>query len=54
LCDQRRTSAPPRGARLNGPGRRHPRLGQGGRHSRQYDRMLSCCWRPAVRTGGSR
>jgi hypothetical protein len=52
LCDQRRTSTPPRSVRLNGPGRRHPRLRQGGRHSRQHDRILSRCRRPAVRTGG--
>jgi len=52
LCDQRRASAPPRSVRLNGPGRRHHRLRQGGRHSRQHDRILSRCRRPAVRTGG--
>jgi len=54
LCDQRRTSAAPRSARLNGLGRRLPRLRQGGRHHRQHDRILSCCRRPAARTGGGR
>jgi hypothetical protein len=54
LCDQCRASAPSREARLDGPGRRRPRLRQGGHHSRQHDRIASCWWRPAVQPGGSR
>lgn len=54
LCDQCRTSAPPRESRLDGPGRRCPRHRQGGRHPRQHDRILSCWWRPAVQPGGDR
>lgn len=54
LRNQCRTSAPPRESRLDGPGRRYPRLHQGGRHPRQHDRILSGWWRPAVQPGGSR
>ena len=54
LRDQRRTAAPTRGTGLNGSGGRRPRLHQGGRHSRRYDRMFSYSRRPAVRYGGKR
>jgi hypothetical protein len=54
LRDQCRASAPPRESRLNGPGCCSPRFRQGGRHHRQYDRILSCCRRPAARCGRSR
>jgi hypothetical protein len=52
--DQCRTSTPPRKSRLDGSGRRNSRLRQGGRHSRQHDRILSCWRRRAVQHGGSR
>jgi len=54
LCDQCRTSAPPRKSRLDGPGRRSSRFRRGGRHSRQHDRILPCRGRPAVQHGGNR
>jgi hypothetical protein len=54
LRDQRRTAAAARGFRIDGSGRRRSRLRQGGRHPRQYDRILSCRRRLAVRTGGAR
>ena len=53
LRDQCRASAPPREARLNGPSCRSPRFCQGGRHHRQHDRILSCCWRHAAQHGRS-
>jgi hypothetical protein len=40
LCAQCRTSASPGESRLNGPGGCSPRSNQGGRHHRQYDRIL--------------
>jgi hypothetical protein len=52
--DQCGTFAPSRKSRLDGSGRRNSRLRQGGRHSRQHDRILSCWRRPAVQHGGSR
>ena len=54
LRDQCRASAPPRESRLDGPGRRCPRLRQGGRHPRQHDRILPCWGRLAVQPRGSR
>ena len=54
LRDQCRASASPRESRLNGSGCRSARFCQGGRHHRQHDRILSCCWRLAVQRGRSR
>jgi hypothetical protein len=56
LRDQYRTPAAPRGFRIDrdGPGPRRPRLHPGGRHSGRYGCVLSCCRRPAVRSGGHR
>lgn len=60
LRDQFRTAAPPRGPWVtnHGPsassGYCRPRFRQGGRHHRQYDRILSCRRRPAIRSGGTR
>jgi hypothetical protein len=54
LRDQCRASASPRESRLNGSGCRSARFCQGGRHHRQHDRILSCCWRLAVQYGRSR
>jgi hypothetical protein len=54
LRDQCRASAPSRESRLNGPGCCGPRFCQGGRHHRQHDRILSCCWRHAAQHGKSR
>ena len=56
LRDQRRTPAATRGSRVDrdGPSTRRPRLRQGGRHPRRHDCILSCCRRPAVRSGGVR
>ena len=53
LRDQRRTSAPARGSRVDrdGPCPRRPRFRQGGRHSRRHGCVLSRCWRLAVRSG---
>lgn len=54
LCAQCRTSASPGESRLNGPGGCSPRSNQGGRHHRQYDRILSGWGRPAAQHGRSR
>jgi hypothetical protein len=54
LCAQRRTSASPGESRLNGPRGCRPRSNQGGRHHRQYDRILSGWGRPAAQHGRSR
>jgi hypothetical protein len=56
LRDQRRTPAATRRSRVDrdGPSTRRPRLRQGGRHPRRHDCILSCCRRPAVRSGGAR
>jgi hypothetical protein len=54
LCAQCRTSASPGESRLNGPGGCSPRSSQGGRHHRQYDRILSGWGRPAAQHGRSR
>jgi hypothetical protein len=54
LRDQRRTAAAARASRIDGPRCRRPRLHQGGRHPRRYDRILSCRRRLAVRTGRGR
>jgi hypothetical protein len=54
LCAQCRTSASPRESRLNGPGGCSPRSNQGGRHHRQYDRILSRWGRPAAQHARSR
>jgi hypothetical protein len=54
LRNQRRTAAAARASRLDGPRCRRPRLHQGGRHPRRYDRILSCRRRLAVRTGRGR
>jgi hypothetical protein len=56
LRDQRRTPAATRRSRVDrdGPSTRRPRLRQGGRHPRRHDCILSCCGRPAVRSGGAR
>ena len=53
LRDQRRASASSRESRLDGSGRRIPRLSQGGRHHRQHDRILSRWGRRATRPGRS-
>jgi hypothetical protein len=53
LRDQCRASASPREPRLNGSGCRNARFGQGRRHHRQHDRILSRCRRPAVQCGRS-
>jgi hypothetical protein len=53
LRDQCRASASARESRLDGCGRRLPRLSQGGRHHRQHDRILSRCGRRATRPGRS-
>jgi hypothetical protein len=54
LRDQRRASASPRKSQLDGSGHRSTRLCQGGRHHRQYDRILSRCRRSAAECGRSR
>jgi hypothetical protein len=54
LRDQCRAPASPRKSRLNGSGRRSPRLCRGGRHHRQHDRLLSRCRRSAARSGRTR
>jgi len=54
LCAQCRTSASPGESRLNGPGGCSPRSNQGGRHHRQYDRILSGWGRLAAQHGRSR
>jgi len=60
LRNQCRAAAPPRGPWVTNhgpgasPGNRRPRFCQGGRHHRQYDRILSCRRRPAIRSGGAR
>jgi hypothetical protein len=60
LRDQCRTAAPPRGHWVTNHGLStssgycRPRFRQGGRHHRQYDRILSCRRRPAIRSGGTR
>jgi hypothetical protein len=53
LRDQCRASASSRESRLDGSGRRIPRLSQGGRHHRQHDRILSRWGRHATRPGRS-
>ncbi len=52
LRDQCGVAPPPRAVRINGSGRRRPRPCPGGHHPRQHDRILSCHWCAAVRTGG--
>jgi hypothetical protein len=54
LRDQCRASASPRESRLDGSGRRNPRLCQGGCHHRQHDRILSRWGRPAAQPGRNR
>ena len=56
LCDQCGTPATTRGSWIDrhGPSTRCFRLYQGGRHPRRHGRVLSCCRRPAVRSGGGR
>jgi len=54
LRHQHRAFAPPRGTRLNGSGHRRTRLNQGGRHSRRYGRILSCCRHSTVAARRSR
>jgi hypothetical protein len=53
LCDQHGTPAPARGSGVDrgepGPHRRRHR--QGGRGSRRYGCLLSCCWRLTIRSG---
>lgn len=56
LCNQHGTSPTPRGSWIDryGPGTRRLRSCQGWRHPRRHGRVLSCCRRPAVRSGGAR
>ena len=55
LRDQRRTSAPPRGSRIDrhGPGVERPRFCQSGCHRRRYGGVLSRRRRFAVRSGSA-
>jgi hypothetical protein len=55
LRDQHRTPETARGSGIDrhGPRTHCFRLRRGGRHHRKHDRVLSCCWRPAVRSGGA-
>lgn len=55
LRDQYRTPATARGPGIDrhGSRTRRFRLRRGGRHPRKHDRVLSCCRRPAVRSGGA-
>jgi len=55
LRDQYGTPATTRGPGIDrhGPRTRRFRLRRGGRHHRKHDRVLSCCRRPAVRSGGA-